>query len=103
MTMDPLEEIELDVLEKFTYVNSLLSNEEREQLRLKLLRNIDIFTWRHFDVVGINPMVASHKLNVLPTAKPIRQNVRCVTPILKHISFKPFKYAEAFSFTMVGP
>ena len=27
-------------------------------------------------MVGINPMVASHKLNVLPTAKPIRQKVR---------------------------
>ena len=26
-------------------------------------------------MVGINPTVASHKLNVIPTAKPVRQKV----------------------------
>ena len=74
--MDPLEEVELDGLEKFTYVSPLMSNEEREQLRLVLLCNIDVFTWRHFDMVGISPMVAAHKLNVLLTTKPVRQRVK---------------------------
>ena len=74
--MDPLEEIEFDGSERFTYVSSLLSNEEREQVRLTLLRNIDAFAWRHFDMVGINPTVASHKLNVLSTTKTQRQKVR---------------------------
>ena len=41
--MDPLEEVELDESEKFTYFSSLLSNEEREKLRLTLLHNIDVF------------------------------------------------------------
>ena len=31
-------------------------------------------------MVEINPMVASHKLNVLPTTKPIRQKVRRFHP-----------------------
>ena len=70
--MDPLEEVEFNGPEKFTYVISLLSNEERAQLRLVLLRNIDVFAWRHSDMVGISLTVASHKLNVLPTAKPVR-------------------------------
>ena len=74
------EEVEFDGLEKFTDVISLLSHEEKEQLRLTLLRNIDVFAWRHSDMVGINPMVASHKLNVLPTAKPIRQKVSRLHP-----------------------
>ena len=74
--MDPLEEIELDGLERFTYVSSLLSIEEREQVRLTLLHNIDVFAWRHSDMVGINLMVASHKLNVFPTVKPIRKKMR---------------------------
>ena len=74
--MDPLEEVELDEPDKFTYISSLLFNEEREQLRLTLVHNIDVFSWRHSDMVRINPMVASHKLNVLPTAKPIRKKVR---------------------------
>ena len=78
--MDPLEKVTLDGLEKFTYVNSLLSNEEREQLQLIPLNNIDVFTWSHSDMVGINPTVASHKLNIIPTAKPVRQKVRRFHP-----------------------
>ena len=39
----PLEKVTLDGLEKFTYVSYLLSNEEREQLQLVLLNNIDVF------------------------------------------------------------
>ena len=74
--VDPLEEIELDGLERFTYFSSLLSSEERKQVRLTLLCNIDVFSWRHSDMVGINLKVASNKLNVLPTAKPVRQKVR---------------------------
>ena len=73
--MDPLEEIELDGLERFTYVNFLLYSEERERVRLALLHNVDVFAWRHSNMVGINPTVASHKLNVLPTAKPVRQKM----------------------------
>ena len=73
--MDPLDAIELDGPKRFTYVSSLLSNEEREQLQLTLLCNIDVFAWRHSDMVRINMTVASHKLNVLPTAKPVRQRV----------------------------
>ena len=43
----------LDGLEKFTYVNSLLSNEEREQLQLVLLNNIDVFALSHSDMVEL--------------------------------------------------
>ena len=74
--MDPLEKVTLDGPKKFTYVSSLLSNEEREQLELVLLNNIDVFVWSHSDMVGINPMVASHKLNIIPMAKLVRQKVR---------------------------
>ena len=31
-------------------------------------------------MVGISPTVASHKLNILPTAKPVRQRVRQFHP-----------------------
>ena len=78
--MDPLKKVTLDGPKKFTYISSLLSNEEREQLRLVLLNNIDVFAWSHSDMVGINPTVASHKLNIIPTARPIRQKVRCFNP-----------------------
>ena len=83
--MDPLEKVTLDRLEKFTYVSYLLSNEEREQLQLVLLNNIDMFTWIHSDMVGINPTMASHKLNIIPIAKPVRQKVRHFHPACHHI------------------
>ena len=70
----------LDGSEKFTYINSLLSNEEKELLQSILLRNIDVFAWNHSDMTGIDPMLASHKLNIIPAAKPVRQNVRCFHP-----------------------
>ena len=41
--MDPLEKVTLDGPKKFTYISSLLSDEESEQLRLMLLNNIDVF------------------------------------------------------------
>ena len=78
--MDPMEEVEFNELDKFTYFSSLLSNEERAQLQHTLLHNIDVFAWRHFNMVMISPTVASHKLNVLPTAKPVRQRVRRFHP-----------------------
>ena len=70
--MDPLEKVTLDGLEKFTYVSSLLSNEEKGQLKLALLNNIDVFIWSHSNMVGINLTVASHKLNIIPTTKLVR-------------------------------
>ena len=83
--MDPLEEVELDGLEKYSYISSLLSNEERAQLQPALLRNIDEFAWRHFNMVRISPTVASHKLNVLPTTKPVMQRVRRFHPDRRQI------------------
>ena len=66
----------LDGPEKFTYVSSLLSNEEKEQLQRILLRNIDVFAWNHSNMIEIDPMLASHKLNIILLAKPVRQKVR---------------------------
>ena len=40
-----LENVTLNGSEKFTYISSLLSNEEREQLQIMLLNNIYVFAW----------------------------------------------------------
>ena len=76
MVVDPLEKVTLDGLEKFTYISYHLSNEERKRLLLVLLNNIDVFTWIHSDMIGINATVASHKLNIILEAKLVRQKVR---------------------------
>ena len=77
LAVDPLETVALDGLEKFTYISSLLSNKEKEQLQCVLLRNIDMLAYNHLNMTRIDPMLASHKLNVIPSTKPVRQKVRC--------------------------
>ena len=72
LVVDPLEKATLDGLEKFTYISSLLSNEEREQLRLMLLNNIYVLAWSHSYMIGINPTMAFHKLNTIPPVRPVR-------------------------------
>ena len=70
--MDPLEIVVLEGSERFTYVSSLLSSEEKERLQRVLLRNIDVFSWNHLDMLRMDPMLSSHKLNIIPAAKPVR-------------------------------
>ena len=70
--MDPMEVVVLDGPKKFTYVSTLLSSEEREQIQGVLLKNIDMFAWSHSDMVGIDLILASHKLNIVHAAKPLR-------------------------------
>ena len=74
--MDPLEPILLGGPNKHTYVSSLTSEEEKQKLQQVLLGNIDIFTWTHSDMTDINLTHASHKLNVIPYVRPVRQRVR---------------------------
>ena len=80
LAIDPLKSILLDGLDKSTYVSSLISSREKEQIQQVLLRNMDVFAWSHSDKAGINPIHASHKLNVIPLARPVRQKVRCFYP-----------------------
>uniref|UniRef100_A0A2N9FKC7 RNase H type-1 domain-containing protein n=1 Tax=Fagus sylvatica TaxID=28930 RepID=A0A2N9FKC7_FAGSY len=38
--------------------------------------NKDVFAWSHEDMLGINPSIISHKLNVDPSLRPIKQKRR---------------------------
>ena len=42
--------------------------------------NTDVFAWTHVDMTGISPTHASHRLNVAPSANPVRQKVRRFHP-----------------------
>ena len=72
LVVDPLEAVALDGPEKHTYISTLLASEEKEQLRHVLLGNKDIFAWSHSNMAGIDPTLASHKLNVITATKPMR-------------------------------
>ena len=45
-----------------------------------MLVNIDVFAWTHLDMTDISPAQASHKLNVVSSARPVRQRVRRFHP-----------------------
>ena len=74
--MDPLEAIALDGSEKFTYVSTLLSSEDKEQLQHVLLGNAYVFKWSNSEIAGIDPTLASHKLNIIASVKLIRKKIR---------------------------
>ena len=78
--MNPLETIVLDRPEKFTYVSTLLSNKEKKQLQHVLLGNVDVFAWSHSNMAEIDPTLASHKLNIITSAKPVRHKIRHFHP-----------------------
>ena len=76
---------------------------------------MDVFTSTHSDMAGINPIYASHKLNVIPLARSVRQKVRCFHPdrhqviqaeadnLLKARFIKEIKYLEWLANVVVVP
>ena len=36
-------------------------------------KNIDVFAWSHEDMSGIDPRVITHRLNVCPSSKLVRE------------------------------
>ena len=102
-------------LDKSTYVSSLLSSREKEPIQQVLLHNMDVFAWTHLDMTGINLVHASHKLNVIPSAKQVRQKVRRFHPdrhqvikaevdnLLKARFIKEIKYPEWMANVVVVP
>ena len=78
---DPLQTIQISEEGiHLTNIISLLTPEETRSMQNSLRQNHDIFAWTHSDMKGIHPSITFHKLNVLPTTKPIRQKVRRFHP-----------------------
>lgn len=51
----------------------------KSQLTNFLQANLNVFAWNHEDMVEIAPEVMSHRLNVDPSYKPVRQKRRPMT------------------------
>ena len=76
---------------------------------------MDVFAWTHSDMAGISPVHASHKLNVIPSARPIRQKVRRFHPdchqviqaevdnLLKEKFIREIKYLKWLANVVVVP
>ena len=72
-SVEELEEVTLDDSrpERMTRVGTLASQTIRQALTTFLKENLDIFTWSHEDMPGIDPSVIVHRLNMSPSSSPI--------------------------------
>ena len=105
----------LDGPNKYIYVSTLLSGEEKVQLCHVLQLNADVFTWTHANMTGISPTHSSHRLNVALSAKPVRQKVRRFHPdrhlviqtevdnLLKNGFIRAVKYPDWLANVVVVP
>ena len=74
---EPSEELELiqldDNPEHLAYIGSKLAEDLRSLLIHFLKHNKEVFAWKQEDMGGINPAVITHKLNISPSFKPVKQ------------------------------
>ena len=56
---------------KSTRIGANLEGKIKKDLIHLLRENIDVFAWSHEDMLGIDPSVITHRLNVHPSSKPV--------------------------------
>ena len=66
--------------EKSTRVRANLEDKIKKDLVHFLRENIDVFALRHKDMPSIDLSVITHRLNVYPSSKPVRQKKRVFAP-----------------------
>ena len=75
---EPSEELEPlsldDDPEHLAYIGSKLAEDLKSLLTHFFFRqNKEVFAWKQADMRGIDPTVATHRLNVSPSFKPVKQ------------------------------
>ena len=53
-----------------------VKDEEKVEMLLFLVQNVDVFTWSLYEVPGVDPKFIVHKLNVDPLHPPKKQKPR---------------------------
>ena len=78
---EELEPVQLDDdPEHLAYISSQLMEELKGPLNQFLRQNKDVFAWKHADMGGIDPTVITHRLNVSPSFKLVKQKRRSFAP-----------------------
>ena len=81
---EPSEELEPVLLdddpEHLSYIGSKLAEDLRSPLTHFLRQNKDFFAWKQGDMGGIDPTIITHRLNVSPSFKLIKQKRRSFAP-----------------------
>ena len=66
--------------EHLAYISSKLEEDLRSPLTHFLRQNKDVFAWKQEDMGGIDPTIITHRLNVSPSFKPVKQKRRSFVP-----------------------
>ena len=78
---EELEPVQLDDNpEHLAYISSKLAEDLRSRLTHFLKQNKDVFAWKQEDMGGIDPTIITHRLNVNPSFKPVKQKRRSFAP-----------------------
>ena len=81
---EPSEELEPvpldDDPEHLAYIGSKLVEDLKGPLTHFLRENKDVFAWKQSDIGGIDPTIITHRLNVSPSFKPVKQKRRSFAP-----------------------
>ena len=81
---EPSEELEPvpldDDPEHLAYISSKLAEDLTSLLTHFLRQNKDVFAWKQADMGGIDPIIITHRLNVSPSFKPVKQKKRSFAP-----------------------
>ena len=62
------------------YIGSKLAEDFKSPLIRFLKQNMEVFAWKQEDMGGINPAVITHRLNVSPSFKSVKQKRRSFAP-----------------------
>ena len=63
--------VQEDDEEHFFLLNSGLAEKEEKELESFLRANIEVFAWMPYEMLGIDPEVTCHRLNVDRSVKPV--------------------------------
>ena len=79
--LEELEPVKLDDQPKhLVYIGSKLAEDIRSPLIRFLEKNMEVFAWKQEDMGGVNPAVITHRLNVNPSFKSVKQKRRSFAP-----------------------
>ena len=57
-----------------------MEEKTKQDLVQFLRKSIDVFAWSYEDMLENDPSIITHRLNVYPSSKPIRQKKRVFAP-----------------------
>ena len=95
---EKLEPIQLDDQpEHLAYIGSKLAEDVRDLLIHFLKQNVEVFAWKQEGMGGIDPAVITHKLNVSPSFKPVKQKRRSLLTLIEPAQKTAFPYLRSIS------